>query len=71
MVSLLLTACQSYPTKQIVETSCPEPKPEVCTMHFKHVCGVSLEGGEKTFSNACTACSDKTVIGFNQAPCIK
>jgi len=68
-ITLLLSACQSTPTKQQVEVECQEPRPEICTRHFKPVCGVFSEGGSKTYSNDCTACADKSVKGFNLGQC--
>ena len=43
----------------------------MCTMNFQPVCGVFSDGRTKTFSNACTACSYKTVLGFNDGECLE
>jgi len=53
-------------------TMCPEPRPEICTMDYTPVCGrQQLDGVEqwKTYSNACTACSDDTVAGYRKDAC--
>jgi len=68
---LLLSACQSTAIKQDLQTNCPDLRPQMCTMDFKPVCGVFSEGTTKTFSNACTACSDKNILGFQEGKCPK
>ena len=50
-------------------TPCEEPRPEMCTMHYDPVCGVRDDGGKKTYSNACVACSDSAVIGYTEGAC--
>jgi len=70
-ITLLLSACQSTPIKQKVDVECQDPRSEICTRHFKPVCGVFSEGGSKTYSNDCTACADKAVQGFNKGECVQ
>jgi hypothetical protein len=51
---------------------CTEPRPEICTMDYTPVCGLQRVSGEEqwnTYSNACTACSDSTVIGYVKDAC--
>ena len=53
-------------------TLCTEPRPEICTMDYTPVCGLQrISGAEqwKTYSNACSACSDSTVTGYNKDAC--
>ena len=53
-------------------TICTEPRPEVCTMDYTPVCGLRNVAGKeerKTYSNACSACSDPTVIGYKKDTC--
>lgn len=50
-------------------TICDTPRPEICTMNYLPVCGVSDSGNRKTFSNGCVACSSLSVIGFEQGSC--
>ena len=49
--------------------ACQDPRPEVCTMDYRPVCG-QLGGGEtKTYGNACAACGNSSVIGFFEGEC--
>lgn len=59
---------------------CPEHRPDVCTQVYQPVCGLVDTGircittpcpgvERKTFSNACTACSDKKVSGYIDDEC--
>jgi hypothetical protein len=49
----------------------------LCTMDYLPVCGLRRSEGRdaammtewKTYSNACTACSDTSVIGYVQDAC--
>ena len=50
-------------------TPCEDPRPEMCTMHYAPVCGVLDGGDKKTYSNACTACSDHAVTGYTDGAC--
>ena len=53
-------------------TACTDPRPEVCTMDYTPVCALrEVSGAEqwKTYSNACTACSDATVVGYRTDAC--
>ena len=50
-------------------TPCEEPRPEVCTMIYDPVCGATISGESKTYSNACTACSDRTITGYRIGAC--
>ena len=55
-----------------VPTACTDPRPQACTMDYRPVCATRDTGvrcitapcpssEQKTFSNACTACSDPKV----------
>jgi len=50
-------------------TECAEPRPQVCTMDYRPVCGQDRDGAWKTYSNACGACSDATVLGHRPGSC--
>lgn len=50
-------------------TPCKDPRPEICTMQYDPVCGVSESGDSKTYSNACAACSNRAVLGYNEGAC--
>lgn len=68
---LFLSACHSTSTNIKFQTQCKNPRPEMCTMDYKPVCGVLSDDATKTFSNACSACSDKAVLGYNNGECSK
>ena len=38
-------------------------------MHYDPVCGALEDGGSKTYSNACVACSDRAVTGYSPGAC--
>ena len=48
---------------------CEEPRPEMCTQEYVPVCGKLIDGSLKTYSNGCSACSDKKVVGYTSGPC--
>ena len=49
--------------------SCSGPRPEICTMDYQPVCGFNLDNSSKTYSNACTACSDKEAVKYIKNKC--
>ena len=51
------------------QTICTDPRPEVCTMDYRPVCGERNDGNQKTYSNGCNACSDHKVIGYKEGAC--
>ena len=48
---------------------CTEPRPEICAQDYRPVCAVLQDGGFKTYSNACSACSDPSVTGYRDGAC--
>ena len=50
-------------------TACEEPRPEVCTMDYRPVCGNLADGSVKTYSNGCGACSDANVSSWVEGEC--
>jgi len=68
-VITLMTGCQENPTKITKQISCSVPRPEVCTREYKPVCGLDSVNVSKTYSNACTACSDENVVEYTKAKC--
>ncbi len=48
---------------------CPETRPMMCTMDYKPVCGMSQDKSVKTYSNACSACSNKAVVSHVSGAC--
>ena len=52
-------------------TVCEEPRPQVCTMDYRPVCGNLADGSVKTYSNGCGACSDANVTSWVEGECPK
>lgn len=50
-------------------TQCTDPRPEACTMEYKPVCAQMTDGSYKTYSNGCTACSDKKIVTYRDGGC--
>ncbi|MBW2542241.1 MAG: hypothetical protein JRF15_09135 [Deltaproteobacteria bacterium] len=59
---------------------CADPRPEMCTQEYLPVCGLRDTGIRcvttpcdshewKTYSNACTACSDPKVLRYRSGAC--
>ena len=48
---------------------CTDPRPEVCTMDYRPVCGERKDGSLKTYANGCNACSDHEVIEYIEGEC--
>jgi len=48
---------------------CEEPRPDACTREFVPVCGRREGGDERTYGNACTACSDREVVELRSGAC--
>jgi len=71
ILSAISFGCSSTDVKDDL-TVCTEPRPEICTMDYTPVCGLQrLSAVEqwKTYPNACSACSDATVIGHKKDSC--
>lgn len=50
-------------------SACPEPRPQICTQEYNPVCGIMKQEAERTYSNACVACSDHTVTSYKSGKC--
>ncbi|MES0349936.1 MAG: hypothetical protein ABUK19_04375 [Desulfobacteria bacterium] len=48
---------------------CADPRPEICTQEYIPVCGQLRGGDTRTYSNGCTACSDKSVVSYVPGKC--
>lgn len=49
--------------------SCPDERPQMCTMDYRPVCGTTASGELKTFGNACGACADTIISGYSEGEC--
>jgi hypothetical protein len=63
------TSCDTSSDNEILDAMCSEPRPEVCTMEHDPVCGYKSDGTSKTYSNGCSACTEKEIIGYNNGEC--
>ncbi len=50
-------------------TTCEDPRPQVCTLQYQPVCGFASADKFKTYSNACSACSDQAVSRHRPGAC--
>ena len=73
---LALAACGSNEVKEEAEIAekegveqCSEPRPQMCTMEYRPVCGITKDGADKTYGNGCGACGDAEVISFTEGEC--
>ncbi|MBX3501090.1 MAG: hypothetical protein KF889_16745 [Alphaproteobacteria bacterium] len=57
------------PTVPPTGTACSEPRPQICPQIYQPVCGYKANDARHTYSNACTACADKQVVGHRPGPC--
>ena len=73
LMALLLLAgfnlSAALPGEEPVLTSCPENRPEICTMDYTPVCARHIDGSFKTYSNGCTACTNPSVEGYVEGAC--
>ena len=51
------------------KVTCPEVRPEICTMDYNPVCGSLSDGSIKTYANGCGACSDRNVNSYSAGEC--
>jgi hypothetical protein len=52
-------------------TVCTDPRPQVCTMDYRPVCGQLDDGSAKTYANSCNACSDASVVDYTDGTCME
>jgi hypothetical protein len=48
---------------------CPEPRSQLCTQEYRPVCATLLDDSFKTYTNACTACTNPSVTGYRNGAC--
>ncbi len=64
-----------------LDGECEDPRPELCTMDYRPVCALRDTGLRcittpcpttewKTYSNACSACSEPDIIGYKHGECL-
>lgn len=68
-VLILVTACKQDAANQDMDVVCKDPRPEICTMNYLPVCGISSDETVKTYANGCTACSNQHVLGYREGAC--
>jgi len=70
---LALGACATSASEGIEPmadaTICEDPRPQVCTMDYRPVCGSLDDGSTKTYSNGCGACADAAVTSWVDGAC--
>lgn len=64
---LFLSACTSQDAS--VASLCPAERSDMCTMDYTPVCALTAAGDWSTKSNACSACGDAEVVGYNEGEC--
>lgn len=71
--SLVLGACASSGADESMPvanaTVCEDPRPQVCTMDYRPVCGTLNDGSTKTYANGCGACADAAVTSWVENAC--
>jgi len=73
-MSFFMLSCGSLPKDMYPDvklTECSNPKPQICTREYRPVCGFEADGNHKTFSNACTACSNANINSYSEGDCNK
>lgn len=67
LVLPVLCACAGQPAG----TSCPDPRPQVCTMEYNPTCGLRRDGTQADYASPCNACADDQVTGYHTGACPK
>lgn len=57
------------PTQKSETIVCKDPRPQMCTMDYRPVCGTKSDGTQETYSNGCGACSDPEVVEYLAGEC--
>ena len=68
-----LVSCASAPPTGKATGSagklCEEPRPQICTMDYRPVCGTLNDASVKTYANGCGACGDANVVSWVEGEC--
>ncbi len=69
-LALLGAACAAEASKEEekvhLDVTCPEVRPELCTMEYDPVEGWLKSGEWREYPNGCSACSDPEVVGYRK-----
>ena len=70
----ILTGCKvSSTSSDVPEVKnaqlCKDPRPMMCTMDYRPVCGLHNDNTVKTYSNGCSACSNPEVRSYVPEAC--
>jgi hypothetical protein len=73
IAGLVVGACATAPKDEMAATPgatvCVDPRPQICTMDYRPVCGTLKNGTVKTYSNGCGACADAGVVSWVEGAC--
>ena len=73
IAGLVVGACATAPKDEMAATAgatvCVDPRPQICTMDYRPVCGKLKDGTVKTYSNGCSACADAGVVSWVDGAC--
>ncbi|MDJ0780034.1 MAG: hypothetical protein QNJ85_19360 [Gammaproteobacteria bacterium] len=73
LAGLALGACATGPGDEMAMPSgamvCEDPRPEVCTMDYRPVCGTRKDGSSETYANGCGACANPEVVYWVEGAC--
>ncbi|MFY0676089.1 MAG: hypothetical protein JXR18_02275 [Neptuniibacter sp.] len=64
-----ISACKSTQVIPNQAMTCPEQRPEMCTMNYLPACGYVSATVFKTYSNTCAACADPEVVAVVDGEC--
>lgn len=69
---IFLLSCSTNISENIHDgniTKCTSPRPQICTLDYKPVCGFENDGFHSTYSNACGACANSNVTSYTEGEC--
>lgn len=67
---VFLGGCQLAPSSlAVTQTSCLEPRADMCTMDYQPVCGLNKKGISNVYSNACVACGHEKTVSYSNGEC--